>query len=380
LASSRRSGPLVAALLLLLSAGLAAQSGGPLVLAGRLVVVRGRDSTALGGAMVVAHRVGAEQQGPVDSAATDAAGRFRFVVARPESASVYVVSSRYAGIGYFSEPFGAAQRDRAHRITLAVYDTSAAGAPLAVSVRHVVVTRPEPDGSHKVLDIIQVRNGGSATRVGPDSLAPTWQMVLPAGITEFAVGEGEVSPSAVRREGGRLLVAAPFPPGEKQILVQYVLPQGNRALRIPIDQATAKLELLVEDSTVSPSGDLRVADPMEIEGHTFQHFTAELLVAGAAPELHFGRGAGQRSWIPIVAAGVALLAGLAVAMRRRRAPVAPAVQAAAGGGRDALLQQLVALDERYEGRESETPPAEWAAYREKRAALKADVARRLARS
>ena len=366
-------------LLLVLSPGLAAQSGGPLVLAGRLVVVRGRDSTALGGATVVAHRVGARQQGPVDSVATDAAGRFRFAVARPESASVYVVSSRYAGIGYFSEPFGVEQHAGADRITLALFDTSGAGGPLAVSVRHVVVTRPESDGSRKVLDIIQVRNGGTATRVGTDSLAPTWQTALPAGITQFAVGEGEISPSAVRSEGGRLIVSAPFPPGEKQVIVQYVLPKGRATLRIPIDQPTAKLELLVEDSTVTPSGDLRATDPMEIEGRTFQHYSAERLAAGAAPVLRFGRGAGQPTWIPIVAAGAGLLAGLAAVLRRRGAASVPAAEAAAPD-RDALLRQLVALDERYEGREAETPPDEWAAYRAKRGALKAELARRLARS
>ena len=160
MASSRRSGLFAAALLSLPAAG-TAQSAGPLVLAGRLVVARGRDSLSLAGHVVVAHRIGGDRQGAVDSVASDAAGRFRFVIARPESTSLYVVSSRYAGIGYFSEPFGSRARGGADAITLAVYDTATAGAPLAVAVRHLVITRPEADGTRKVLDIVQVRTAGS---------------------------------------------------------------------------------------------------------------------------------------------------------------------------------------------------------------------------
>jgi hypothetical protein len=377
LANSRRSG-LLAAALALHPVLLLAQAQGPLVLAGRLVAARGPDSSALRGAMVVAHRLGVHVQGPVDSALTDPAGRFRFVIPRPESTALYVVSSRHAGIGYFSEPFGRDRRAGADRITLVVYDTAAAGPPLAVSVRHLVITRREADGTRKALDIVQVSNAGTRTRVSADSLAPTWRMRLPAGVTGLEVGESDVSPGAVRLEGGELVVAAPFPPGEKQIVVSYLLPRGRR-LRIPIDQPTARLELLVEDSGAAPVGGLRVAEPMAIEGRAFQRFSADRLGAGASPELRFGPGlARELWWLAVAAAAAGLLAGL-VAVLRRPAPAAVAA-APVAADRDAILRRIVALDERYDGREAQTPPEEWAAYRARREALKAELARHLARS
>src|SRR5205814_1473173 len=118
------------------------------------------------------------------------------------------VSARYMGIGYFSEPLAA----DAARLTLLVYDTTAAGPPLAIGIRHVVITRGDA-GQRRVLDIYQVQNPGRATRVGADSLAPVWSAQLPAGVTSAQAGEGDIPANAVRFTGGRVSVAAPFPPG-----------------------------------------------------------------------------------------------------------------------------------------------------------------------
>jgi hypothetical protein len=372
LASSRRSG-LAAAALLLLPVWLPAQARGPLVLAGRLVRVRGADTTALAGATVVAHRITPSRQGPIDSTRADPSGRFRFrFAADGDSTAVYVVSTRHQGIGYFSEPVSATARDGAGALALAVFDTSAAGPPLRVSVRHLVLTAPKEDGSRPVLDIIQVGNSGSTTRVAADSTVPTWTTRLPDGIAEFAVGESEVSASAVSYGNGMLSVTAPFPPGEKQVVVSYVVPRGARRLEIPMDQPTARLEVLVEDSNVTARG-LRRAEPVTLEGRRFAHFVADTASAGAAPELRFGGapGAGQRLWwIAVIAAALALVAGAVMALRRGGAARVPA----AAPPLETLLAQLVALDERYEGREEGTPPLEWRRYQDRRAALKSQLA------
>jgi hypothetical protein len=46
---------------------------------------------------------------------------------------------------------------------------------------------------------------------------------------------------------------------------------------------------------------------------------------------------------------------------------------------DLLLNQIAALDARYQGREAETAADEWTRYCERRAALKADAEAALAR-
>lgn len=375
MASSRRSG-LLAAALVLYAFAVAAQTPAPLVLAGRVVRVRGADTSAVAGTVVVAHRVGARRQGPIDSVRSDRAGGFHFRVAAPDSETAYVVSTRHQGIGYFSEPFSALRRSGADSIALAVFDTSSTGPPLTVTIRHLVVAAPRGDGSREVLDIIQVANVGSTTRVAADSLAPSFRMPLPDALADFTVGESDVSASAIRLDGGRLAVSAPFPPGEKQIVVTYVLPRGRARLRLPIDRPTARLEVLVEDSTVAAAG-LRFAEPMALEGRRFARFTADGLVAGAAPELRFGRRGGalrSYSWVAVVLAALALGAGGVLAGSRGRPRSARRTASTA-----ALLSRIVALDQRYDGREALTPAQEWQAYRERRAALKAELTARLAK-
>jgi len=361
----------------------AAAATGPLTLAGRVLRVRGADSVPLPGIRVVAHRVGTDRQGPLDSIRSDARGRFSFRVARPDTGVMYVVSTLYAGIGYFSAPYASGARAGSDSILLPVFDTSSAGAPLDVAVRHVVVSAPDrADGSRDVLDIVQVANPGTTTRVSRDS-APTWRMQLPRGIESFRVGEGDVPSDGVRRVGDSLLVRAPFPPGVKQVVGIYVVPQGMRTLRVPIDQPTAQLEVLVEDSLANASGAaLAAANPLRLEGRTFRHFSSTRVVRGEMAEITFGVAGGGRNlaWMAIALSALLLASGGYLAARRRggavRAPGAAAPPAQAD--QDAVVRQIVALDEKYATRQAETPPDEWSAYQAKRASLKARLAGRLA--
>lgn len=383
MASSRRSALLAAGLALLLAPAAPAQTGGPLVLAGRaLRVTLGGDSVPFAGTWVVAHHVDADRQGPVDSVRSDAGGRFRIVVPRPDTGGVYVASTRYRDIGYFGAPVGVNDRVPAAAMLLVVYDTSAQGPALTVLLRHIVLTSPDPDGSHRVLDIFQVHNPGTTTRVAADSNGTTWRARLPSGIVDFVLGESDISPAAVRREGDEMLVGAPFPPGDKQVLATYTLPRGVRELRIPVDQPTARLDLLVEDSTSSASGaGVQTGPPLEIQGRRFRRFGAERLAAGAVVTLSLSPAAdpGRRfTWLVVVAAGIALGAGLFFLLRRRSAPAA-AAQEPAGERPDALAGQIAALDERFDGHEAETAPEEWRRYQERRAALKERLRAALAR-
>ena len=383
MASSHRSVLLAAALGLLLAPAAPAQTAGPLTLAGHaLRVTLGGDSVPFAGAWIVAHHVDAERQGPVDSVRSDAGGRFRLVVPKPDTAGMYVVSTRYRDIGYFGAPVTVADRAGVAAMVLAVYDTSTQGPALTVLLRHLVLTSPDADGSHRVLDIFEVHNAGTTTRVSADSNGATWRARLPSGIADFVLGESDISPAAVRREGDEMLVGAPFPPGDKQVLATYTLPRGARELRIPIDQPTARLDLLVEDSTSSADGaGVQAGPPLEIQGRRFRRFGAERLAAGAVVTLHLAptADAGRRfTWLIVVAAGLALGAGIVLLVRRRGAPAvggpAPTVDRP-----DALAAQIAALDEQYEGREGETAAAEWQRYTERRTELKERLRAALAR-
>jgi len=360
-----------------LAADTALAQSAPLDISGRVQKVRADDTTGVRGVFVVLHRLGMREQGPMDSMATDARGRFRFHIAAPDSQTLYVVSTRYAGIGYFGEPVRG--RDRAPvDAALTVYDTATSGTPFETTLRHLVVGPPGPGGARRLLDIVQVVNPDPATRIAADSLAPLWSTRIPTGVLDPQVGEGEVGPDAARFSGDTVFISAPFPPGAKQIVLTYGLPAGARSVRLPVAQATGDVEILVDDSTAVAGGDLHEEPPLALEGRNFRRFVARDVEAGAVLEVGFGgRSRFPVRTVAIMLAAVGLVGGLAMALRPR--PGVPASAAApVHEDANALLGRLVALDERYADRQAHTPPAEWAEYQATRADLKARLARRVA--
>src|SRR2546430_13126075 len=69
---------------------------------------------------------------PIDSTRTDARGAYALTIRRPDSATIYVVSTWYAGIAYFSEPITPGRSSSSLR-PLSVYDTSSTGPPVRVT-------------------------------------------------------------------------------------------------------------------------------------------------------------------------------------------------------------------------------------------------------
>ncbi len=340
---------------------------------GRVVKVDGGDSIPVAAARTVLHRIGREVQAPVDSTTTDRQGRFRFRFGADTSA-IYLVSARWGGIEYFSTPVHLNPERPDTGLRIVVADTSSA-VPIEVEARHLVLAPPAADGSRSVLDLIVLRNPGDRTRVAPDTVRPSWSGPLPGGTLGLEVGEGEFSASAVTRRGGRLLFFAPIPPGEKQVVVEYLLPSGARESRLAFDQPSGLVNVLVAEPGVEVSGPgIAFADTQVIDGRTYRRWTGAV-PAGAAVRVAFpGAPAAVRWVLPVLVAIVAgvLVAAGATALRR---------PAPAGGGTgipaataDGLLARLAALDAEYGEREAETPPEAWRRYQRERARLKAELA------
>ncbi|MGH7519583.1 MAG: hypothetical protein ACREOC_19285, partial [Gemmatimonadales bacterium] len=263
--------------------------------AGSVVKVVGGDSIPVPRARVVLHRIGREIQGPLDSAATDRRGRFRFRFAA-DTSSIYLVSARWGGIEYFSTPvhLNPARPDTGLRIVVA--DTSST-VPIELVARHLVLAPPGADGSRNIVDLVVLRNGGDRTRVAPDTVRPSWRGPLPVGTVGLEVGQGEFSSSAVTRRGERLLFFAPIPPGEKQVVVEYRLPAGSRHTRLVLDQPTPLLNILVAEPGVEISGPgIAFADTQVIEGRTYRRWTGSG-AAGTAVRLSFPAAPVALRWI-----------------------------------------------------------------------------------
>ncbi|HKT58539.1 MAG TPA: hypothetical protein VJQ46_00720 [Gemmatimonadales bacterium] len=347
--------------------------------AGRVIVPRASDTVPLPRARVLLHRVGADAQGPIDSMTADGAGRFRFRF-RADTSALYLLSTRYGGIEYFSPPVhtNPARPDTA--IALAAYDTSST-TPIAVEARHIVVPRAGGDGSRPVLDLIVLRNDGIRARVAPDSAHPSWSLTLPAGSGEMQLGESDLSPDAVIRVGDTVRVLAPLAPGQKQLSIQYATVPVRGRLVFPIGATETPVNLLVEEPGVRVSGGtLALADTQVIEGRSFRRFSGRVPGGGSITlTVPAGPAVASRRILAGLVGGLALALGAAAVWlvrrpRRPRAPVAP-------GSPDEtsrLLDAIAALDARYAGREGETPPDEWKRYTEERAALKARLEHALA--
>src|SRR5439155_163863 len=122
---------------------------------------------------VVLHQVSMGGGGqPIDSTRTDARGAYALTIRRPDSATIYVVSTWYAGIAYFSEPITPGRSSSSLR-PLYVYDTSSTGPPVRVTRRLITVAREKRDGSRDVVVLVELENPGGARRVARDTLLPT---------------------------------------------------------------------------------------------------------------------------------------------------------------------------------------------------------------
>ena len=259
---------------------------------------------------------------PIDSTRTDGRGDYTLAIRRPDSAAIYVVSSRYAGIAYFSEPLVPARHPTSRLHPIAVYDTSSTGPAVALSRRLVTIARPKHDGTRDVLELLELENPGEKTRVAPDTLQPAWAGAIPRAAIQFRVGQGDLSPQAVTLRGDSVEVFAPIPPGErKQLSYAYVLPADVRAVTVPIDQPVAEVDLLLEDTAaVVTASHLDSLGTEDLEGRRFARYRMRDVAprAGLAIALSAG-GLQAETLVPVVVvlAGIALGIGFVIALRRK---------------------------------------------------------------
>ncbi|HET7295748.1 MAG TPA: hypothetical protein VFI66_01320 [Gemmatimonadales bacterium] len=271
----------------------------------------------------VLHQVSSGGDGrPIDSTRTDARGTYALTIRRPDSSAIYVVSSWRAGIAYFSEPVPRGAGARVSLRPLYVYDSSSTGAAVRLRRRLVTVAKAKGDGARDVLELLEIENPDSTTRVAPDTVRPTWAGVIPAAAIQFQAGQGDVSPQAMALRGDSVAVYGPIPPRErKQVSYTYVLPATVRRLTLPIDQITEELDLLLEDTTaVVTAAKLDSLGIDSIEGRRFARYRAVTLPRGAPFVIAFSeRGLRPETLVPWVVAfaGLVLAVAFVVALRRK---------------------------------------------------------------
>jgi hypothetical protein len=333
---------------------------------------------------VVLHHLARDAQGPVDSTRSDAAGRFRFRFAA-DTAALYLLSARHAGIEYFSSPVHTNPELPDTGVVIIVADT-ATTAPVTVAARHIVVSRPAEDGTRAVLELVILENRGDRTRVAKDTVTGSWAMALPPGILGFDVGEGDIAPDQLVRRGDSAIVVAPIPPGQKQLMLTYAIPGDVSTWRVPFAHDVPSVNVMLEERAARPAAALAFADSQAIRGRTYRRYTGKAR-AGEVLSIDFPGGARRTARLllaALVALSAAALAALAWRLLRRRPllaalPAADCDVPAVKGPAAAALDAVAALDATYAGRASEVGAEEWARYQAERARLKAVLEAALAR-
>ncbi|MFI5233435.1 MAG: hypothetical protein ACHQSE_13080 [Gemmatimonadales bacterium] len=344
--------------------------------------VTNKGEVPLSGRWVVLHRVGTDTAAPIDSVRTDAAGRFAFRYrATGDTNALYFIASSYAGIAYFTPPLRkpvVADGDA----DLLVYDTTSAPIPISVRGHHVIVTAPDTGKGRDVLEVFELSNDTSVTRVAGTPERETFTTPLPEGARDPVATDGDIPADAVKFDNGRAVVFAPLAPGVKQLSFHYRLPVSKAPIVFPVLAASTVLEVLVEDTQGSATGaKLKKMASVNLEGRPFRRFLAQdapanSVVTVLAPT-QVGAVFSTRIAIVVTAIGVVMLAGLAASMLRR-GPLIARPHELGDVDPDDVARKIAALDDAFERIESPSEDQR-ADHYESRARLKARLTAALAR-
>ncbi len=250
-------------------------SGAAQTVVGRVVTPGDHRMDPIAGMWVTLHRVGSDTQGPLDSVRTDGLGRYSFKYAKTGSEdAIYFVSGMYRGIAYFTPPL---QAPNASGIDaeVTVFDTTSRHVPISVRGHHVVVSAADASGMRSVVEVYDLVNDSSVTKVATTSAPPVWSAALLPAATNASAREGDFPAASVSFKEGRVNLLAPFAPGLKQLAFGYSVPAKSFPIAFPLMDTTGVLEVLVEEKTGSASGaKLQEVQPVTVEERSFRRFLA----------------------------------------------------------------------------------------------------------
>jgi hypothetical protein len=338
------------------------------------VQLRHGDSLPVANRMVVLHQVTVDTGGPVDSTLTNRFGAYRLRSATRDTAAGYVVSVDHQGIGYFSEPLGARDRAADSASTIVVFDTAYGRPEIVVAERHLIVRSLGQNGVRRVVELLVLENRGELTRITDDQSQPVWQGALPQAAFQFEVGPSDVSPETVLQVGDSIAVVAPLPPGEKQIMVAYLVSGDLEELAVPVDHAVTSMNFMLEDAGATVESDRFVPGGVELlDEIPFMRFSASAVPQGTMVTVRFGAPPSPLTrfwWLIVPLSGATLAGALFWWLRRQPAPVSSDAVAT-------LASRIAQLDREFESKATPSR-AETESHRRQRAELKAKLAELLA--
>jgi hypothetical protein len=351
------------------------------VVSGRVVIPSPQKEVPVPGIFVTVHRVGPDSSGPLDSARTDARGRYTVRYTRFGSDdALYFAAAVYDGIAYFTSPLRG-ERTAGDDGEITVFDTTSHPVALTLQGHHVVVSAPDADGAREVVEVYELSNDTTVTLVPRDSLTPVWSAPIPDGATGFSPGQGDVAASALTRRGNRVELLAPFGPGVKQLSFSYVLKDTDFPLKLTLARQTGVFEVLLEEQAAQAKApSLRAQGSVSTQGRTFKRFLAQGAPAGETVRIDVPTAAGATRVNVLIGLAVvivlAMIGALWRALSRRGARgTGTGASVDAPATPESLVAAIAALDARRDAGDAALGEEQ---YSRERAALKARLAAALA--
>jgi hypothetical protein len=330
---------------------------------------------------VVVHRIASDAAGNVsggalDSARTDARGRYRVRFPRyGQAQATYIAITTYSGVSYITSPL-TRPNTSGDDAAIMVFDTTSPPYPIHVAGRHLIVTSPDTSDARRIVEVYEILNDSTHTVMGTES-NPVWRAPIPAGATDFHINPvGDISPAMTKVVGDWVHVFSPISPGIRQISFTYSLPPEAFPLVMPVVDSATVFELLVQepDAVIEGGGFTEVAGVAQ-EGVPFRRLLAQGVPARAMIRFTMPKSGrrSERRVVSMVVSGLSVLLVLALGLvfwqRRRPREDAPA-PIGVPSPVEALVRELAMLDAEFE-RRGDASVAERGEFEARRNALKA---------
>jgi mono/diheme cytochrome c family protein len=293
----------------------------------------------------------------------DAQGNFVVTDTQLSHGDLMRARTEYDAITYFSEvqPVGVQAT-----LPITIFERAADASTVRGDVLHVIAQ--PTDAGLSVNEVYVLSN--NAERVIADPGNAILHIGLPAGATQFEI-DPNIPANTLVPTGDGLDYFGSFPAasqGSQSIAFSYLLPKGStqldRTMSFPID--TINLLVRGDAQAINVSGERFASQgTRDFEGQVYQLFQASNLAAGQSVALNIGPAAAPLDWRILLGIGLIVVGGVGLVLWQRSQKKKPAVDRAVAIQKEALIDQIAALDDEFaEGKIDEIN------YKAKRAKLK----------
>ena len=260
---------------------------------------------------------------------TDAEGRFVFDGLSTEPDYSYEVVITFQEAEYYSEWLSFDEGETSKSTGVTVYDATTSDEAIKVAMSHTIIY-VDDQGSLWFEEYFLFVNEADRTYIGSKEVVTggtkeTLRFSLPAEATELQPGSGLMTCCVFDSEDG-FVDTMPVLPGSKEVAYSYTVDNNSGAYTYSrnVNYPTTRYDLVFQGESIEViGGQLRVEEPMDIEGTLFSHLSGSDFASGDTLVVQFSglpesSNQGIVKWATPVLIGLLVGAGFVYLRRKRR--------------------------------------------------------------